>query len=398
MKILYFDCLSGISGDMTLGALLDLGLDIDAFKAELSKLGLDHEFKLNTAKVTRNGICAMDVDVVLTHTHHEHDHHHDHEHPRNLRDINAIIDASGLSNSVKANAKQIFLQVAKAEATVHYKDINQVHFHEVGATDSIVDIVGVSIAIDMLRPDRILSSPLYEGTGFVKCEHGIMPVPAPATAEIMKNAAIPFIITDEQGEMVTPTGAAIIAALAQGFGAPEGRILTAIGYGCGKRQFKRPNLLRAMLIETGDGAKNEVCIMQANVDDQTPEALAFALERIFEAGALDAYFTPIYMKKNRPAVMLTALCGLDNAPLIEDAILTHTTTIGLRRHTAQRTVLDRSIINTTTPYGEIRVKGVQYKNTKRFAPEYEDVKKAAINNNVAFNEVYNIARQAAENN
>ncbi len=280
-KVLYFDCFSGISGDMTLAALIDLGIDKDAFLAEMKKLNVEG-FEIKFSRTEKSGIGAQDVDVILTngeyldeeHHHHEHGHHHDHGHihdghihehthehahshehthahvHRNIDDVNAIIDNSSISENAKEMAKKIFMRVAKAEAKVHSKPLNEVHFHEVGALDSIADIIGTAILIDMIKPDIICSSVVNDGHGFVKCQHGHMPVPAPATAEIFADSNVIYRQIDVMGEMVTPTGAAIIAELSESFGMCPPMKLTATGYGAGKRNFSIPNILRVMIGET----------------------------------------------------------------------------------------------------------------------------------------------------
>lgn len=251
MRILYFDCFSGISGDMTLGALLDLGLDNEIFLSELKKLNVDG-YRIELSKVSKNGIEATDVDVILledeeNHNHGDADkHHHEHIH-RNLQDIEKIIDASDLADTVKKLSKAMFLKVAQAEAKVHGATIENIHFHEVGAVDSIVDIVGTAICINMLNVDKIISSPLHDGTGYIKCRHGVIPVPVPATMEILSAYSVPFYTSSIQNELVTPTGAAIIATLAEEFAAVPNMIVQKVGYGAGKRQMEIPGVLRTFL-------------------------------------------------------------------------------------------------------------------------------------------------------
>ena len=259
MKVLYFDCFAGISGDMTLGAMLDMGVDKEVFLNEIAKIKVEG-FSIDVSKVKKKGITGTDVNVKIPHEHHHHHdmhdkkHHHHHAH-RNLHDVEKIINESELTQTVKDLSKEMFMKVAEAEAKVHGVDIEEIHFHEVGALDSIVDIIGTAICIDMIKPDKIISSPLHTGKGFIKCQHGMMPVPAPATLEIMREAAIPFYAKDIEKELVTPTGAAIIATLAQGFESMPEMVVEKVGYGAGKRDMEIPNLLRVSL---GELKKNSI--------------------------------------------------------------------------------------------------------------------------------------------
>ncbi|HPC99794.1 MAG TPA: nickel pincer cofactor biosynthesis protein LarC [Acetivibrio sp.] len=424
MKLLYFDCFSGISGDMVLGALIDLGIDVDVFKSELQKLGLD-EFDISVEKKMKNSITVTDVDVLIkdkvhdhVHSHgcekeQNHDHgcekgqhhnhgcengphgryHHHHASARNLADIEKIIDDSNLKDSVKQLSKKIFGEIARAEAKVHNKPVSDVHFHEVGAVDSIVDIVGASICIDLLNVDRIYSSPLHDGTGFIECQHGKLPVPVPAVMEMLKESNIPYIVEDVNTELITPTGIGIIKTIASGFGTMPPMTVDKVGYGAGKRETGRLNALRCVLGTTSDeGIKdNEIAVLETNIDDMNPEVLGYVMDLLFESGALEVYYTPVYMKKNRPGVMLTVLSEKEDEKKLEDIILKETSTLGIRKTFATRYVMNRENRWVDSEFGKISVKEAYYEGIKKFAPEFEDCRKAAQKHNVPLWKVYNAA-------
>lgn len=420
MKALYFDCFSGISGDMCLGALLDLGVvDAEAFVRQMSKLGLN-EYTLNITKTKKHNFSATDVDVMV-HNHEgcgghgdghaeEHGHcPHSHAHGRGLSDIFSIIDRSGISARAKKMAKDIFFVIARAEAKVHQQSIDQVHFHEVGAVDSIVDIVGTAVLIDMLGVERIFCSELSEGRGFVRCQHGLIPVPVPATAQILAEVGAPVKRVDIQTELVTPTGAGIVAALASGFGEMPRLAGAKIGYGAGKKDLATPNLLRVYYGELkndvckgpGRGAASRVCtnedtvvVIETNIDDMTAQNAGFVMEELFCKGALDVFFTPIVMKKNRPALKLSVLCAPGKGADMEDIIFTHTSTIGIRKYMASRCILEREVLQVDTEWGKIDVKASYYGNLVKYMPEYESVAKAARAQGVSFDRVYTDARAA----
>ncbi|HAS72844.1 MAG TPA: nickel pincer cofactor biosynthesis protein LarC, partial [Clostridiales bacterium UBA8960] len=334
MKILYYDCFAGLSGDMNLGAMIDLGVDLEQLKAELAKLGLDHEFKLTARKDEKHGIFGTKVDVVdFNHDHdHHHDHHHDHEHDhehahghaslRDFSDIRELILKSDLSERVKNDSIKMFEIIAEAEAKIHGKKIEEVHFHEVGAIDSIIDVIGTAICMDILEVDRVMSSTVELGSGFVKCAHGLMPIPAPATAEILKG--IPIKSTIEKNEMTTPTGAAILKAYVSEFTDDKRFMIKNIGYGLGSRNLKIPNLVRVMIVEMEDGIgasdENKQWIMETNIDDMSSEHLVYAEERLLAAGALDVYKTPIIMKKGRPAIKLSVLSQSEDLKKLQHII------------------------------------------------------------------------------
>ena len=390
MFLLYFDCFSGISGDMVLGALTDLGLSKTDFLREIGKLGIGEEFSVSFAETQKCGIRANKAHVNVTDHHHDHDDHEHHHHGRNLNDINRLINESDLSGNVKRIAKDIFIKVAAAEAKVHGKPMEEVHFHEVGAVDSIVDIVGAAILLDMLRPDKIMCSPLSEGTGFVHCAHGTIPVPAPATVEICAAAGIPLAICEERGEMVTPTGAAIMAAMATEFGPMPPMEKMRVGYGAGDKDFVRPNLLRVYYGEVKD-EKEDAWVLETNVDDMSGEAIGFVMTKLFAEGAKDVWFTPIHMKKNRPATTISVLCDVKDMPRMERLLFEETTTIGIRKYSVERTMLRREMKEVSTVYGTVRVKVSYLGDMKKAAPEYDDCKKLALEKGVPFREVYQAA-------
>ena len=405
-KILYFDCSAGISGDMTLGALIDLGADKNAFLTELEKLHLEgYEIAFETTQ--RNAITATHVNVILTgqdqahdHTHihehihdhghtHEHDHeHHSHDHERghfhrSFRDIRQMIQNSELSKEVKDLSLRIFTRVARAEAKVHHKDIEEVQFHEVGAVDSIVDIVGSAILITMLKPDRICASVVQDGHGFVHCQHGMLSVPVPAVCEIFAESDALIRQIDVDTELVTPTGAAIISELADSFGTMPVMTIDKIGWGAGTKILKIPNLLKVTLgyqeiVSDNYTEQDEIMVLETNLDDCTGEMLGAAMEILMENGALDAFYTPIFMKKNRPAWCLTVLARPEDTEKMERLIFLHTTTIGIRRHLDQRRILKREKAVVPTAYGELQVKRVALEDGYRDYPEYESAKKLAV--------------------
>lgn len=393
MKILYFDCFSGISGDMTLGALLDLGIDREYFLSELKKIQADG-FSIHFSQVNKNGIEALDVDVHLDHTDEHshsreaHEHVHSHIH-RNLFDVNHIIENSLISENAKQLAKRIFRRVAKAEAAVHGKPLEEVHFHEVGALDSIVDIIGTAICIDILKPDKIVSSIVNDGFGFTTCQHGIIPVPVPATAEIFAHSSVPTRQIDVEMELVTPTGAAIIAELPLEYGnRPKMRILKT-GIGAGKRTSNIPNILRVFLGETEEEPFNEtICIAEANVDDCSGEMLGYTMEQLFESGAKEVYYTPVFMKKNRPGYLLTVLFEQSQLEKIQKILFKETTTIGFRLREEKRICLSREKKQIQTAFGLLEVKAVIFQGKEILYPEYESAKKLAKENQVSLKEIY----------
>lgn len=409
MKALYFDCSSGISGNMTLGALLEIVGDDNYLIDELKKLNVDG-YKIEISKKVRNGITGKYVDVILDDDHehhhehcHEHEHdshhhedehnhthdgHHHHEH-RNLDDVNKIIDESSLNNDVKDLAKRIFIRVAKAESKVHNKPLDQVHFHEVGAIDSIVDIVGTAILINKINPDKIISSIVNDGYGFIECAHGTMSVPVPATSEIFAASNVKFRQIDIDTELVTPTGAAIIAELATEFTTLPAMVTEKIGWGAGSKEIKIPNILKVYLGEMEEQNENFV-VMETNIDDCGGELFGYTQELLFKNGALDVFFTPIYMKKNRPGYRMSVACKREDMFKLQNIIFRETTTIGIRYRFEYRTELEREMIEIDTKYGKIKAKKVNNNGEEYIYPEYESIKKLAVEKNIPLKEFYKL--------
>ncbi|MDR2469921.1 MAG: nickel pincer cofactor biosynthesis protein LarC [Tannerella sp.] len=400
MKILYFDCFAGISGNMTLAALLDAGVEPEQLVGELKKLRLEG-WELKLSNVSKHGIGAKYADVRVAGEPHSHTHRglhlfhrHAHAHPhRSMADIALLIDKSDISASAKDLSKRIFFRLAKAEAKVHGTTPEKVHFHEVGAIDSIIDIAGTAICIDLLAPDRICASVLHDGHGFVHCQHGKIPVPVPAVVEVLASRGVPLEQLDVEGELTTPTGAAIIAELADSFGAMPPMRVTKTGYGAGTKELSIPNLLRVVRGESEAGkadsaAEETVTVIETNIDDTTPEILGYVMERLLEAGACDVFFSPVYMKKCRPATCLTVLCDAAQTAAMEHILFTETSTIGVRKHVAMRTCLPRKTVFLSTPCGEVKAKETRYGDAVRLSVEYEDARRLAKETNVPLQEIY----------
>lgn len=394
---LYLECYSGISGDMTVAALLDLGVEPSDLIEELEKLHLDgYEIKITETK--KNQIRAMDFDVILTeHTGESPHAAHSHTHVHNsYREIRAFIQASDLSARVKDRILKIFHVIAEAEAAVHGTSVEEVHFHEVGAVDSIVDIAAVAICMDKLGFDRILISELWEGKGTTWCQHGRIPVPAPAVLEMLANSDLKVHFTGVEGELITPTGAGIAVALADKRPFPDAFTIERVGVGAGKKDFPHANVLRAMILCTEE-KKNQVRVLETNVDDCSGEVLGYTMERLLEAGALDACCMPLYMKKNRPAYLLQVLCRPEQEAVMESIIFQETTSIGLRKYTEERSILARNLIEAKLPGGErVRIKACTHHGETFYYPEYEDVKQVCLETGKAFQSVYEQAVCAAK--
>jgi uncharacterized protein (TIGR00299 family) protein len=396
MRGLYFDCFAGISGDMIVGALLDLGLDFDALERQLESLGLSG-YEIRTERVKRSGIAATKFTV---------DVHETAQPERSLEDIRAIIEQASLSNQIKRRATRAFELLADAEARVHGTTIDQVHFHEVGAVDSIIDTVGAMIGFETLGADRFFASPLRVGQGFIKSQHGHLPIPAPATAELLRG--VPVYAGDIGGEFVTPTGAAILKTVCEKFGAMPAISIERVGYGAGSRDPEGvPNAVRLVLgrldavsdrtgrAEPVPKRDETVIIIETNIDDMNPQAYGFVMERAFALGALDVFLVSIQMKKDRPGVLLTVLAKPDYAEGLIDLLLSETTTLGVRYYEANRRTLDRVIESVATEYGVVRIKVARDgARTLHFQPEYEDCERLARQSGAALLEVQDAARAA----
>lgn len=379
-RLVYLDCASGASGDMVLGALLDVGLPLDTLRAELRKLPLQG-YRLEARKVDCRGLQATKLDVIVEPGELAH---------RGLRDIQALLDASGLEADVKRRASALFARLAEAEAEVHGTTPDHVHFHEVGAVDSIVDIVGSVIGLAWLRPDRVAASPLNVGTGTVRMAHGTFPVPAPATARLTRGVPV---YGAGDGELLTPTGALLVTGHASEYGPLPLMRTEAIGHGAGSRQTgERPNVLRLFVGEapgSAAAAGDRVVVLETEIDDMAPGLLAPVLEKLLEAGAKDAFFTPVQMKKGRPGVLLTVLADPGLRTSIEDLLLSETTTLGVRWQEWPRTVLERDAVTVSTPYGAISVKrGLRKGRVVNAQPEFEDCRRAAAAHAVPLKDVW----------
>ena len=362
---------------MIIGALIDLGLDFNFLKKELKKLKLK-DYEIIAEKIVKNGISSTKFDVVIGNHHHE---------ERNLKEINKIIDNSNLDKEIKAQIKKIFLVIAKAESKIHKKPINKIHFHEIGAIDTIVDVAGAVIGFKKLGIEKIYCSRLNVGTGFVEFSHGKFPIPAPATAEILKSVQI--YNNNVEAELVTPTGAAIITSLAEKFGDMPVMKIERIGYGAGSKELEQPNVLRVFL---GEGVKNNdeiINIIDTNIDNMNPEFYPYIIDKLMEAGALDCYLTNIIMKKGRPAIKLTVLAEIKDTDRLCNIIFDETTTLGLRIFEVSRKKLEREIKTIKTRYGNVRVKVSRLNNEiKNVSPEYKDCVRIAKSRKIPLKKVY----------
>lgn len=454
MSDLYLECNYGISGDMAVAALLDAGADRTALEKALASIPVKG-FKTEIKRVEKNGVSCLDFNVILDseHENHDHDmnylfghesaehnhghgehfhghtHHHSeaeehshaaqheihhgeqvhgeqvhyeqvhhHEH-RNLHDVLEIIDKTEMTENARKLAHKIFEIIAQAESKAHSKPVEEVHFHEVGAVDSVVDVIALAVCFYSLHVEKVFVPFLCEGTGTVRCQHGILPVPVPAVANIMQEYYVPLKITGERGEFVTPTGAAFVAAVATEFSLPKNFVLKKIGMGAGKRDYGVPNIVRAMLVETEEknnpenqftsALHDKIIKLETNIDDSTGEALGFVMDELFASGALDVHYLPCFMKKNRPAWLLVVLCRLEDAAKMEKIIFMHTTTIGIRMSQMERTCLARSECSVEVFGEKAEVKVVDVYGEKRFYPEYERVSRIAQKTKKPFGELYN---------
>lgn len=439
---LYLECYSGISGDMTVAALLDLGADEQVLRKVLASLPVDG-FEIAVTRKVKSGLDACDFDVILDaehenhdhdmdylhghdhhhthdhshehvhedgsvhthehhheHTHEGHEHHHDHGHHhehRGLHEILHIIDHADMTERAKETAVRIFEILAEAESKAHGVPADQVHFHEVGAVDSIVDILAVAVCLDNLDITEVIVPFLCEGQGSIRCQHGIIPVPVPAVVNIAQAHGLTLKPTGVQGELVTPTGAAIVAAVRTSDKLPQTCRIVKVGMGAGKREYEGTGVLRAMLLESGSAeSADTVWRLESNLDDCSGEVLGFVMDELFAAGARDVYYTPIYMKKNRPAVQINIICREADIEKLQNVLFRNTTTIGIRRCRMERTVLPREIQQIDTPYGKVQVKVCRIGEEVRAYPEYASVSELCKTHNMSFQEAWRIASAAAD--
>ena len=471
-KTLYLECYSGISGDMTVAALLDLGADKEVLERVLASLPVEG-FETKISRVKKSGIDACDFDVILDakidghdhdmeylhghehaaeqkhdhddhmhdhthdHTHdHAHDHMHDHahnhmhdhthspegehthgqgHHHRGMKEIRQIIAAADMTGNARKISLDIFEILAQAEAKAHNVPAGEVHFHEVGAVDSIVDIISVAVCLDNLEITDVIVPVLYEGTGTIRCQHGILPVPVPAVTNIVQQCSLNLKLTQVKGELVTPTGAAIVAAVRTGKTLPENFQIERIGIGAGKRTYECPGILRAMLIrdtkcksgtdqsgidqsgtDRSGADKDAICKLETNIDDCSGEVLGFVMERLLEAGARDVHYTPVYMKKNRPAWLLTVICTEEDVPGMEALIFAETTSIGIRRIKMERTILPRRKETVRIPFGEVEVKVCGLGDGQKYYPEYESLVKLCRKTGISYARAYQMTVEACQ--
>lgn len=435
---LYLECYSGISGDMTVAALLDLGADEQILRKALASLPVGG-FEIAVTRKVKSGLDVCDFDVILdaehenhdhdmeylhghdhqhthdhehvhedgsvhTHEHHHHDHSHEHHHDhghhhehRGLHEILHIIEHADMTERAKETAVRIFQILAEAESKAHGVPADQVHFHEVGAVDSIVDILAVAVCLDNLDITEVIVPFLCEGQGSIRCQHGIIPVPVPAVVNIAQAHGLTLKPTGVQGELVTPTGAAIVAAVRTSDKLPQTYRIVKIGMGAGKREYEGTGILRAMLLESGSAeAADTIWRLESNLDDCSGEVLGFVMDELFAAGARDVYYTPIYMKKNRPAVQINIICREQDVDKLQNILFCNTTTIGVRRCRMERTVLPREIQKIDTPYGKVQVKVCRIGEEVRAYPEYASVLELCKTHNMSFQKAWRIASAAAD--
>jgi uncharacterized protein (TIGR00299 family) protein len=391
MKLAYFDCPSGISGDMVLGAILDAGLELDTLRQALDGLHLSG-YEIEARKVMRGGLAGTLVEV-----------HTQEDVERKLKDVLAIVEGSAVPQEVKTTARAIFTRLAEVEARIHDTSVEDIHFHEVGGLDAIVDVVGSLLGLRLLRVEGVYASALPLGRGFVRCAHGLLPVPAPATLELLKG--VPVYGLDVEAELVTPTGAAIVTALAHSFGPPPSMRVERVGYGAGQRELPIPNLLRLIiahapgelglsLVETFD--EDTVILLETNIDNMSPEFYEHVMGRLFQQGALDVFLTPIQMKHNRPAVILSVIVGEKDVDETLEVIFAETTTLGVRVQEVRRKKLARESVVIDTCYGPIAVKVARLGGViKNIAPEYEECRQIAEQHRLPLKDVYDAAKRAA---
>ncbi|MGV8905756.1 MAG: nickel pincer cofactor biosynthesis protein LarC [Acetobacterium sp.] len=417
---LYLECYSGISGDMTVAALIDLGADQSVLEKALKSLPING-FEIEISRVKKAGLDVCDFHVRLDKEHENHDHdmaylhginkyHHEaheahqeiepsHKHKhgnRGLQEILEIIQKAEITAHAKDLASRIFTIIGEAEARAHGLKLNQVHFHEVGAVDSIVDIVAVAVCLDNLEINAVIVPELYEGRGFVRCQHGMIPIPVPAVTHIAASHDLHLHITETEGELITPTGAAIVAAIKTADKLPKKFAIEKTGMGAGKRTYDRPSILRAMLIEDKSTEKDEIYKLESNIDDCSGEILGYVMDRLFEAGARDVHYMPVYMKKNRPGYQLNVICKRENIEKLEQIIFAETTTIGIRRIQMESTGLRRTIKRIATSLGVAQVKVCELGSGKRIYPEYTSVVELCEKHRMAYQDAYHLIKKECE--
>ena len=413
MKTLYLECAMGAAGDMLTAALLELVEDRDAFLRKMNSIGLPG-VRVEAEEAVKCGITGTHMKVTvdgeeeesldadghdhhhdhdhgheLHHEHeheHDHDHHHGHHHHASVADIESMIDSLDVSGQVKADAKAVYALIAEAESAVHGRPVTEIHFHEVGTLDAVADVVGVCLLMEMIAPDQVLASPVHTGSGHVHCAHGILPVPAPATALILQG--IPSYGGKISGELCTPTGAALLKHFVSRFGDRPVMATGAIGYGMGKKDFEQANCVRAFLGES-EVERETIIRLECNLDDMTGEDIGFAMEQLFAASARDVYTQAIGMKKNRPGILLSVICMPEDADRLAEVIMKHTSTLGVRRQEMSRYTLRREMKTVHTPYGNVRVKYSHGMGAERIKPEYEDVAALAKEHGVPLDTIRN---------
>lgn len=414
MKTLYLECNMGAAGDMLTAALLELTEDRRAFTDRMNAIGLPG-VKVEAEPAVKCGITGTHMRVTVNgaeeesldadshghdhHHDHEHEHHHDHDHEHghhhhaSVKDIGEIIDGLDVPEKVKADAKAVYALIAEAESRVHGRPVTEIHFHEVGTMDAVADVVGVCLLMDMIAPEQVIASPVHTGSGHVHCAHGILPVPAPATALILEG--IPSYGGQVKGELCTPTGAALLKHFVSRFGDRPVMAVRAIGYGMGKKDFEQANCVRAFLGDS-EGERETVTKLECNLDDMTGEDIGFAMEQLFAAGAHDVYTQPIGMKKSRPGILLSVICRTADADRMAETVMKYTTTLGIRRQDMSRYVLHREIGTVNTAYGEVRVKRADGMGVQKEKAEYEDLAALAREHDVSLNAVREAVRKGQE--
>lgn len=404
MNTLYLECYAGISGDMAVAALLDLGADENVLRKALSSLPLKG-FKIEIGRVRKSGLNVCDFNVILDKNHENHDHDmnylygnkevHAHGHQRSLQDICSIIDKADITAGANRTAKKIFRILAEAEAEAHGVSVEEVHFHEVGAVDSIVDIISAAVCLDNLKITNAVVSELYEGRGSVRCQHGLIPIPAPAVSKIAAKCGLKLHITEVEGEHVTPTGAAIAAALKTSDKLPQKFSIKKTGMGGGKRTTEMSGILRAMIIET-EGGSDSVCRLECSIDDCCGE-IGGIMEKLFEAGAVDVYHMPIYMRRNRPAYLLNVICSEDDVSKMERIVFSETTAISIRCISMESTSMKCESMELDTPFGSVCIKICRYGSCRKICPEHKSVMEICEKNGIAYSEAYRKIKEHAEN-